>query len=168
MYPGTYLPSPVLGNNLSLRGRKGTVYEGGIRVPAFVNWPGTLNPEKLIHPIHMVDWMPTLLNLCHYETSEDLLFDGMDVWPLLTGKEQHPESRILYFKRGNNFAIREGSMKLVQSEPETVELFDLQADPYEEKDLSKDKAYLGQVEKLSGILEEQRSLDKAGLFLELN
>ncbi len=159
LYPGTYAPCPVLGNNLPLRGGKGTVYEGGIRVPAFAHWPGILQPGKLHHPIHVVDWMPTLLNLAGWESEEDLQWDGRDVWPLLTGAEKFPESRVLYFKRGRNYALRKGRWKLVQSGSERVELFNLDKDPNEEDDLSRQDAYLTRVDQLTALLEEQRRLD---------
>ena len=61
-----------------------------------------------------------------------------------------------------------GSMKLVQFGDETIELFDLYSDPYEEKDLSKQPHYLTQVDQLGVLLKEQCSLDKAGLSLEPN
>ena len=61
-YLGRYADKPhtVLGDNKPLRGWKGDVYEGGIRVPAFVNWSGVLKPGQCDAPIHIVDWMPTL------------------------------------------------------------------------------------------------------------
>ena len=57
------LPSPVLGSNLPLRGWKGQLYEGGIRVPTVVNRPGTLQPGAVDAPVHIVDWMPTFCNV---------------------------------------------------------------------------------------------------------
>jgi arylsulfatase A-like enzyme len=127
----------VLGNNQPLRGRKGTVYEGGIRVPALACWPGRLTGGvTLRHPIHVVDWMPTLLRLTGYNTSvEEFKFDGRDVWPLLTGEQTEAEPRTLYFARGNAAALRHGNWKLVTSGAK-LQLFDLAADPNEENDLA--------------------------------
>lgn len=134
-YPGQYKPCPVLGINEPLRGRKGTVYEGGIRVPAFVCWPGKLpGGVTMRHPVHIVDWMPTLLRLTGYESNaEASKFDGCDIWPLLTGEQTNPEPRTLYFKRGNSAALRHGDWKLVVSGANR-QLFDLASDPNEEND----------------------------------
>jgi arylsulfatase A-like enzyme len=61
-YRGKYANKPhnVLGNNYPLRGWKGDLYEGGIRVPAFINWPGRLEPGVVDLPVHVSDWLPTL------------------------------------------------------------------------------------------------------------
>jgi arylsulfatase A-like enzyme len=138
-YPGEYEPCPILGNNLPLRGRKGTVYEGGVRVPAFVHWPEKLPQGATVnHPIHIVDWMPTLLHLTGYEANDEAVFkfDGHDIWPLLTGEETQPEPRTLYFRRGSSSALRHGDWKLVES-GKTQQLFNLAEDPNEEHDLTK-------------------------------
>lgn len=135
-YPGEYEPCPVLGLNTPLRGRKGTVYEGGIRVPAFVHWPGKLPSGVTVkHPIHIVDWMPTLLKLTGFETTgTDFKFDGLDIWPLLTGEETQPALRTLYFGRGSSGALRHGDWKLIVS-GKNSQLFNLAEDPHEERDL---------------------------------
>ena len=158
-YPGKYDPCPVLGLSKPLRGRKGTVYEGGIRVPAFVHWPGHLpGGATLAHPVHMVDWMPTLLRLTGFTTEGDLPFDGMNVWPLLTAKETAPKPRTLYFKRGNSSALRHGNWKLVTTGLEQKELFDLAGDPNEKNDLSAQKPE--RVSQLVAMLEKERRKEK--------
>lgn len=55
-------------SNGQLRGGKASLHEGGVRVPAFVNWPGELHPRTVNEPVHMVDVMPTLLNRAGGET----------------------------------------------------------------------------------------------------
>jgi arylsulfatase A-like enzyme len=138
-YPGTYKACPVLGSNLPYRGYKAQLYEGGMRVPAFANWPGKLGPRAVESPVHVVDWMPTLMRLAGYEQEEDLQWDGRDIWPLLTGELTTPEPRTLYWKfRGGSFAIREGDWKLIMPGGDKgAELYDLAADPYEREDLAK-------------------------------
>ena len=80
----------MLSSNLPLRGQKNTLYEGGVRVSAFANWPGRLAPRKLTAPLHAADWMPTLTKLAGWQPPAELKFDGLDVWPLLTGEVEKP------------------------------------------------------------------------------
>ena len=65
-YPGKYQDG-LLGQNEPLRGHKGQIYEGGIRVPAFVNWPGRIAARKVDTPIHAVDWVPTITKMAGYQ-----------------------------------------------------------------------------------------------------
>lgn len=137
-YPADDYPNGKLtGNNAPLRGNKGDLYEGGIRVTAFANWPGTLKPAKLTAPIHVADWMPTLCGLAGYETKASLHWDGMDVWPVLNGNRK-AESRGLYWA-GVGFramAVRDGDWKLIVPQKGEPELFDLASDPNETTDLA--------------------------------
>jgi arylsulfatase A-like enzyme len=159
LYPGRYEPCSVLGINEPLRGRKGTVFEGGIRVPAMVCWPGKLpGGVTMRHPVHIVDWMPTLLRLVGYETKvEDFKFDGRDIWPLLTGDQTDPQPRTLYFARGNSAALRQGDWKLVASGPNR-QLFDLASDPNEESDLAGKRPE--KLTELSALLRAEQEKEK--------
>ncbi len=139
-YPDDVYPSGKLpGRNVPLRGQKGQLYEGGIRVPTVVSWPGRLSSGQVHAPIHIADWMPTLCALAGYQPDHDLRWDGQNVWPVLTGGAA--PSRTLYWA-GPGFrarAVREGDWKLiVQGEGEAahVELFQLASDPGETHDLS--------------------------------
>ena len=139
-YKGRYAEKPhtVLGNNRPLRGWKGEVYEGGIRVPALANWPGVLEPRSLPASIHIVDWMPTLCKLAGYSPETDLKWDGRDIWPLVCGRIVADEPRMFYWKTPNAFAIRLGNWKLITNkQKKSFELYDVAADPYEEHDLAK-------------------------------
>lgn len=140
-YPPDHYPDgKVNGNNKPLHGNKGDVYEGGIRVPAFANWPARLKPGKLDAPVHIADWMPTLCALTGTDPGKDLKWDGQNVWPLITHEKQ-PEPRTLYWV-GPNFrerAIRQGDWKLISFEKGKaahVELYDLASDPNEAADLA--------------------------------
>ena len=140
-YPDDVYPSGKLpGRNLPLRGQKGQLYEGGIRVPTVVQWPGHLPAAKRDSPVHIADWMPTFCALAGYQPDHDLRWDGQNIWPVLQG-EQPVAPRTLYWA-GTGFrtrAVREGNWKLiVQGDgPEAkAELFDLATDPGEAQDLA--------------------------------
>ena len=137
-YPGNS-PALKLGNdNLPFRAHKTKVYEGGIRTPGLVYWPGRVPAGELETPLHAVDWMPTLCALAGYETEEDLNWDGRNTWPALRG-ERPAEPRPLYWA-GTGFrsaAARDGDWKLIVTRNgDKSELFHLGRDPYEQTDLA--------------------------------
>ncbi len=72
-------------SNQPLRGAKGMLYEGGIRVPAIVRWPGKVNPDSVCHtPIISIDFYPTFLELAGQRIPENKRLDGESLLPLLT------------------------------------------------------------------------------------
>src|SRR5205823_3095232 len=72
-------------NNRPLRGAKATLYEGGVRVPAFASWQGKIKPGTVVQaPLHIVDWYPTLLRLAGASLEQKLPLDGKDAWPTIT------------------------------------------------------------------------------------
>lgn len=100
--------------NGKLRAAKGTLYEGGVRVPACATWPGRIKPGTLIHePLHMVDWFPTLLRLAGAKLEQPHAPDGLDIWPVLTAGAKSPHDVILLNTTPRNGAIRMGDWKLV-------------------------------------------------------
>jgi arylsulfatase A-like enzyme len=142
-----------------LRGWKGEVYEGGIRVPALANWPGVLEPRSLPAPMHIVDWMPTLSKLAGYSPETDLRWDGSDVWPLISGRAAAIEARSLYWKTPNAFAIRLGDWKLITGKQQkSFELYNVIADPYEEHDVARRNPE--RVNELRRLLEEVSAHDR--------
>jgi arylsulfatase A-like enzyme len=157
-YVSEVAPTPVLSDNTPLRGRKGQLYEGGIRVPAFVNWPGKLAPRKVTAVMHAVDWLPTLANLVGYEVEEDPHWDGRDMWPILSGKSTAAEPRTIYWAYNNASALRHDNWKLIERKNGQRELFDLAADPSEKTDLA--AAQPQRVEELVALLNEQRKGDR--------
>ncbi len=156
-YPPDDYPSGALpGNNQPLRGEKGSVYEGGIRVPALARWPGKLKSGKFIGVAHIADWMPTFCALAGYKPERDLKWDGMNLWPQLAGAES-PKPRAIYaaspgFK---SRMVRDGDWKLVVSEKRT-ELFHLAADPNESSDLAAKEP-----ERVAALRERLAELSKA-------
>jgi len=157
LYPADdYLPMPTLGDNTPLRGFKGQVYEGGVRVPAFVSWPGKLPARSEDQPIHIVDWMPTLCALTGAKEPENAQFDGQNIWSHLIDASTKPEDRQFYFKRGSGLALRQGDWKLVVS-GKKEELFNLAEDPNETTDLAQQQPE--KVATLRKLLEAERKLD---------
>lgn len=107
--------------NAGMRGGKGWVNEGGIRVPMIVRWPGRIAPHRFRDELtHFTDWMPTLLSLCGVERPPGPALDGRDLSPLLCGERFQVEPRRFwqwnfYFPNvGTNAAVRDGAWKLVR------------------------------------------------------
>lgn len=122
-----------------LRGQKGTVFEGGIRVPLFVRWPERFPAGRIVTaPVQHVDLFPTLCELAGAPIPTDRTIDGRSLVPLLRAGGGESPHRYLYHQwcrvRPNpdtNWAIHEGRWKLVNGM-----LFDLEADPSETTDLA--------------------------------
>jgi arylsulfatase A-like enzyme len=125
-------------SNGILRGGKGSLYEGGVRVPAFVSWPAALKSRTIDAPLHMVDVMPTLLALAGGRSDPDRPLDGMDIWPTLADGKASPHADILINVEAFRGAIRMGNWKLIKVAllPGKTELFDLSADPGERNDVA--------------------------------
>ena len=135
-------PTPARFNS-GLRGLKGTVYEGGLRVPFFVRWPATIKAGVKIDRLAAhIDVFPTLLEACGVPPPAVPTRDGVSLYPLLSQPHasQPWQDRTLYFQwhRGdagelyNNCAARQQRFKLVNGK----ELYDLDKDPGESKDIS--------------------------------
>jgi arylsulfatase A-like enzyme len=152
-YPNVQLP----GDNLPFRGKKGTVYEGGIRTPGLVCWPGKLQPGVYDIPLSVTDWMPTLCALAGWKPQRDLKWDGHDILSILTGSTAHPDSRILYWKGPYGAsAVSEDNWKLIVT-GKTSELYNLTEDIGEKNDLAAKNSDL--VRQLRARLETQSAKD---------
>ena len=120
-------------SNAPFKGGKGGLHEGGVRVPAFVNWPAKLKPRVVDAPLHMVDVMPTLLALTGAKGSPDHPFDGKDMWKTISEGAPSPNDDVLIDVEAFRGAIRKGDWKLIKIAllPGKTELFDLARDPGE-------------------------------------
>ncbi len=127
-------------NNGVLRGNKAQTWEGGIRVPYLVQWKGRIPVGKTYdNPVIQLDFLPTALAAAGVE-AKDAKFDGVNLLPHLEGKVTTPPHDTLYWRFGDQMAIRHGNLKLVQGRGAASRmLFDLAADIGEQKDLSADK-----------------------------
>lgn len=140
--------------NSGLRNRKGTVYDGGIRVPCYVRWPAKLKGgTEIDNPLAHVDITPTLLDITGTTPqAKGATFDGVSFLPLLTGEKKELPGRTLFLQwhRGDepekyrSFAAIGRRYKLVQAvaswdaknpKPK-FELFDIPADEFEQTDLA--------------------------------
>jgi arylsulfatase A-like enzyme len=100
------------GVNTPLRGDKGQVLEGGIRVPFFVSWPGRLPAGKVFaEPVIALDVLPTALAAAGAAPEAGL--DGVDLLPFLTGTRQDAPHQALFWRFGPQRAVRRGNWKLV-------------------------------------------------------
>jgi len=133
-YEGRHGPNPTLGNNRPLRGWKGELYEGGIRVPAVVHWQGRLKPKVLNSAVNCLDWFPTVAQLAGVKLSSDWKIEGRDVWPLLSGEGSPSPDRPLYWNIGGFTAVIQDGWKLIvhQQGQADIELYDLEKDAAEE------------------------------------
>jgi arylsulfatase A-like enzyme len=122
--------------NEPFRGKKGDLYDGGIHVPFFVQWTGTLPAGTTCNvPVISLDIAATAVALADAPMPEKLL-DGINLIPVLKGGSKGPD-RALFWRLANRFAVRKGDWKLVRDRPENgIELFNLAEDPGETKDLA--------------------------------
>lgn len=141
----------------NLRGRKGSVYEGGIKVPFLFKFPGLAIQNKDIYtPAAHIDILPTLAEILGLSLPLDRKIDGRSLLPLMAKNETYWPDRSLFFywtrkypERYQNMAVRRGDYKLVghtdfNAAIDSFELFNLVKDPYEQKNLVKENATLGQ------------------------
>ncbi len=125
------------GSNGVLNGSKFTYYEGGVRVPFAVRWPGKIPAGKVYtHPVVSRDILPTVMAAVGIPLPAGVKFDGVDLVPFLNGKNAHLPHDVLFWRAGTGHAAVMGRWKLVECGPDHVKLYDLSADPGETKDLS--------------------------------
>jgi arylsulfatase A-like enzyme len=140
-------------SNGPLRSMKGTLFEGGIRVPFLMQWPGGGIPAGLVvdEPVSSLDILPTALAAAGVAPREAPDFDGVDLLPFLRGETKEPPHQALCWRYGKQMAVRRGNWKLVRSaekDPNVpgadiaqellppLRLHDLSADIGEQHDLS--------------------------------
>jgi arylsulfatase A-like enzyme len=142
------------GSSTPLRGSKFTTFEGGIRVPLMVKWPGKIRPGRTIEdPVIALDLLPTFVEAAGGTIKPEEQIDGVSLLPRARGVgDESLSGRTLYWKFQKQWAIRRGEWKLVVArQPKTrhvvkwlihgptsdgPQLFNLKDDPAEQKDLS--------------------------------
>ncbi len=135
-------------SNAPLRGSKRTTLEGGIRVPFVVSWPGHLKPSVYEQPAMQLDLTATALAIAGVAEKPEMKLDGVNLVPYLTGEKSTAPHDALYWRFGEQMAIRKGDFKLVRydanadtqsgrREPVSdIKLYNLKDDIGESKDLA--------------------------------
>lgn len=132
-------PTANASSNRPLRATKGTMYEGGIRVPFMIQWPTRLKAGQVYEqPVIALDILPTAAAAGGAELPKDRKLDGVNLLPYLMGKKKTPPHEALFWRAGQNHAVRKGNWKLVTMGTETG-LYDLASDIGESRDLSGDR-----------------------------
>ncbi|WP_395732013.1 sulfatase [Prosthecobacter sp.] len=129
-------------SNAPLRGAKGMVYEGGMRVPFLVSWPAKIKPGKYEQPVIALDFLPTSLAAADSADLTPKNLDGVNLLPFLSGEKSTAPHDTLFWRTGGpggNNAIRRGTMKLVRLGKAEPELYDLATDIGESKNLAAEK-----------------------------
>ena len=120
---------------VEFRGGKGNLYEGGLRIPMAIRWPGKIKPGRVSdHLWYFPDVMPTLAELTGTRAVKDT--DGISIVPELFGRKQ-PRHKYLYWELGNQTAVRMDSWKAVRPRPNAPwELYDLKKDISEARNVA--------------------------------
>jgi len=126
-------------DNGPYRDGKGSLYEGGTRVPAIVNWRGHIKPGTVVNGmIHVVDAYPTLAGLAGAKPDPDKPLDGIDMWPTISEGQPSPRTEVIYNIEPFRAGVREGDWKLIWRTPlpSAVELYNIADDPSEKNNLA--------------------------------
>lgn len=148
-----------------LKGGKGQLYEGGIRVPLLVSGASIARPgREITTPVATIDWYPTLLELAGLPPPSSQVWDGASLGPLLRGDGELKRERLFwhfpcYVGRSTpSSAVREGNWKLIQffEDGGKFELYNLQTDPGEKRNLtSSEPEKLRQLQKVLGDWQQE-------------
>ena len=123
--------------NGGLKGRKGSIHEGGVRVPFFLTWPGTVEPRRSSLPAAHIDLLPSLCGLCGIEPPRKKPLDGIDLSPLFRGEEFEWPERLLFSNLGKRISVR-----TTRYRADSGGLYDLQEDPGQRRNLAGEKPEL--------------------------
>jgi arylsulfatase A-like enzyme len=131
-------PTPTTSSgNGPLRGFKGQIWEGGIRLPFMMQWPGRLPAARIYdQPVISLDVYPTIIAATGAAISPEWKLDGVDLMPFLTGTAGGRPHETLYWRMGQKHAIRDGDWKVTVEPGTPPGLFNLANDLGEKTDLS--------------------------------
>jgi arylsulfatase A-like enzyme len=141
--------------NDPLSGGKGSMLEGGIRVPFIIRWPRRIPAGLVYHePVSTLDVLPTAVAAAGGKLPQDRIMDGVDLVPHLTGEKSATPHDIILWRMGPRYAVRKRNWKLVQERTGGPALFDLSKDIGESNDLAQRRP-----EKLDELMDEYARWD---------
>lgn len=137
-------------SNRPLRGGKANTYEGGVREPWIIRWPGVTQPGSVCEtPVQTIDIYPTVLEMTGLKPPKNIVLDGQSIVPLLKGQEMNHQPIFTHFPHNMGVlnaastSVRNGDYKLIRyyyagtnAESNAYELFDLKHDLYESINLA--------------------------------
>lgn len=147
------------------RGGKGNLYEGGLRIPFLVRWPGKIKAGRVSnHVFYQPDIFPTIAELTNSNPPDDL--DGLSILPEILGNtKQQKNHKYLYWEFGQQTAVRMGDWKAIQPRKnKDWELYNLSKDISEENNIV--AAHADVVVKLKGFAEQAHEPVRAGVYLD--
>lgn len=150
--------------NEPYRGWKASFFEGGVRVPYFVRWPGRIAPgTRIEEPVSHLDILPTAAAVAGAAVPADRVIDGRDILPLATGQASELDREALFFRTDHYQAVITDGWKLQRSDnPDKVWLFHLDADPTEQNNLASDRP--GKVAELLALLDAHNAEQAPPMF----
>ena len=148
------------------RGWKITLFEGGIRVPTFMKWPGRIAPETVIdEPVAHIDFLPTLVAAANADLPGDVEIDGRNILPVAMGETDAIERKndAIFWSSGFYKVVRAGDWKLQLNERQDRRwLFNLAEDPSEQVNLAEDRP--DKLAELEGLIEAHWADARAPLY----
>lgn len=128
-------------SNLPLRGEKGSMYEGGIRVPFMIRWPGKIpSGETYDHAVSSLDLLPTTAAAANISLPKNVATDGINLLPHLIGSKTERPHDTLYWRTGKKAALRHHDWKIVRNsgrgQSAEWQMYDLSSDLSESRDLA--------------------------------
>jgi len=150
--PGTTMNAS---RNDPLRGGKRTTLEGGIRVPFIVSWPGQIRPGVYAKPVIQLDFAATALAAAGEAASPDWKLEGVDLLPFLQGKNPDAPHEALYWRFGEQMAIRGGDYKLVRYDSNAETLTGVRNQPVSSAKLYNVAIDLGEGKDLAATMPEK-------------
>ncbi|MHC4439631.1 MAG: sulfatase-like hydrolase/transferase, partial [Planctomycetota bacterium] len=107
------------GNSGDYRGHKFTLWEGGIRIPCIVSWPGHIPQNAVCSQVAIsIDWMPTIAEYCGVKLLE-VKIDGKSIVSVIESANASSPHDVLHWESGKHWAVRQGNWKLVHNGPAT-------------------------------------------------
>ncbi|MEC9043611.1 MAG: sulfatase/phosphatase domain-containing protein, partial [Verrucomicrobiota bacterium] len=138
------------GKTGGFRGRKRSLYEGGVRVPALLEWPEKITKnDKITCPAGTIDYLPTILSLLDIQLPDQRPIDGINLIPIITKKGKSRGKSIGFQSNSVASLITDRYKIILKKKNNTVELYDILNDPFEKNDIA-----LSMVDKASELKAE--------------